>query len=352
MTDAQYQSTNVQDSLQHLRDSFEQAMGGIKISRPGRVPGKQALHSKKRQLRLQANTDMDMLHQRVQDLTTLINDLRSSVARLENAEKAFDNASRAIFTVMGANSVVNDDGGWTEVSLKPSSIYRSTDSTSSAPPVLPQLARYYEAVGDLKIMRERLQDLRIERQEQWERHTLLVDQEGFSGPSDEDFTNEWRQNLEIAEEDLRFANNAVADTRQSCLDAQISIPTWAAISLSSYASDEEPRVPHHVEPLGSLNGSLTRNAPSRSLIDGVKVVPVISGQPVHYNSSPLLTPPIEQSNTHEKVNNWLESVRHEVMTTATSEQGDHKKIDAQNSFEHFVTDAHNTNCISSPASLM
>lgn len=249
-TEAQYRCANIQDSLHHLRNSFEEATREKKVSQPGNVAGKPVPRTKRRQLRLQANADMDMLYQRIQDLTALMEDLESYDVRIENAEKAFDNASRAIYTAVEVNSLISDNGGWTEVSLEPSSIYRSERSTSSASSVLPELAKYYDAVGDLKIMRERLHDLLMERQEQWERHVLLVDQEGFSGPNDVDFNNEWRQNFEVAERDLHCAKSAVKNTRQSCLDAKISIPAWAAISMSSNAMDDEPRIPHSVEPLG------------------------------------------------------------------------------------------------------
>jgi hypothetical protein len=348
-TEAQYRCANIQDSLHHLRSSFEEATREKKISQPGSVAEKPVPRTKKRQLRLQATTDMDMLHQQVQDLTALMEDLKSYDVRIENAEKAFDNASRAIYTAVEASSLISDDGGWTEVSLKPSSMYRSERSTSSASSVLPELAKYYDAVGDLKIMRERLHDLLMERQEQWERHIMLVDQEGFSGPSDEDFNNEWRQSLEVAERDLRCAKNAVVDTRQSCLDAQIPIPAWATISMSSNAADDEPRIPHSVEPLGSLRSAITRNTPALPLIDGLRVVSVIFGQPVQRTGSPLLTPPIDRSIIREKVDHWLDNVEEAIATT--SGKGDHDRIDAGQSFGHPVFNSQEAGCMSSPASL-
>jgi hypothetical protein len=348
--EAQYRCANIQDSLHHLRDSFEKATREKKVSQPADVAGKLVPSTKKRQLRLQANVDMDMLHQRVQDLTALMEDLKNYDSRVENAERAFDNASRAIYTALEANSLVSDDGGWTEASLKPSSMYRSERSTSSASSVLPELAMYCDTVGDLKIMRERLHDLLMERQEQWERHVILADQEGFHGPNNEDFNKEWRQSLEIAEKDLHRAKNVVVETRQSCLDAQIPIPTWAAISISSNATDEEPRVPHGVEPLGPLKSTIARDTPIHPLVDGVRVVSVISSQPVHRTGSPLLTPPINQAIIREKVDSWLDSVEEEVIAT-TSEQGDHERLDARRYFEYHVIDPQQVGWLSSPGSL-
>lgn len=349
-TEAQYRCDNIQDSLHHLRSSFEKATQQEKISQPGSVAAKPVPRTKKRQLRVQANADMDMLHQRVQELTALMEDLKGYDLRVENAEKAFDNASRAIYTALGANSLVSDDGGWTEVSLKPSSMYRSEHSTSSALSVLPELATYYDAVGDLKIMRERLHELLMERQEQWERHVLLLDQEGFPGPNDDDFNKQWRQSLDIAEKDLQRAKKVVIQTRQSCLDARISIPPWAAISISSNATDKEPRVPHSVEPLGSLKSAIVRDTPDHPLVDGVRVVSMISGQRAQRAGSPLLTPPINQSTIREKVDRWLNNVEEEAVAT-TSEKGDHNRLDARQPFEHLVVNQQKVGWMSSPGSL-
>jgi hypothetical protein len=349
-TEVQHRCDNIQDSLHHLRDSFAKATRQGKISQPGSVAVKPVPRTKNRQSRLQANADMDMLHQRVQELTALMEDLKSYDRRVENAEKAFDNASRAIYTALGANSLVSDDGGWTEVSLKPSSMYRSERSISSAVSVLPELAMYYDAVGDLRIMRERLHELLMERQEQWERHVLLVDQEGFSGPNDDDFNKEWRQSIETAEKDLHRAKNVVIETRQSCLDAEISIPPWAAISISSNATDEEPRVPHSVEPLDSLESVIERDTPTQPLVDGVRVVSIISGRRAQRAGSPLLTPPINQSIIRAKVDSWLDNVEEEAIVT-TSEQGDPERLDMRQSFEHPIVDPQKVGWMSSPGSL-
>lgn len=349
--EVQYRCNNIQDSLHHLRESFEQAIRNGKASQPGSVTVKSKGRSRRRHMRSQANSDMDVLHARVKDLNLLMEDLNGHDRHVENAEKAFDNASRAMFTALHANTLVRDDYGWTEASLKPSSAYRSLLSTSSGPPMLPQLAEYYDAVSDLKIMRERLNDLRVERQEQWERRVLLVDQEAFFGPSDDDFHSEWRQSLEIAEKDLRCANDAVMNTRQACIDVQISIPSWAAISLSSYATDEDPRAPHRAEPLGSLNSVVVADTPAPQIATGVKVISTISAHDLPRGSSPLLTPPINQSTVREKVDRWLENIQEEVVTTTTSEHGTPDGTNFWNANRRLDVGLRGGKCLSSPASL-
>jgi hypothetical protein len=119
--------------------------------------------------------------------------------------------------------------------------------------------------------------------------------------------------------------------------------------MSSNAADDEPRIPHSVEPLGSLRSAITRNTPALPLIDGLRVVSVISGQPVQRTGSPLLTPPIDRSIIREKVDHWLDNVEEAIATT--SGKGDHDRIDAGQSFGHPVFNSQEAGCMSSPASL-
>lgn len=245
----------------------------------------------------------------MQHFTTLMDQTKGHGRLLEKATEAFDNAALAMFTAFHGNQVSNDDDGvLPHVSFEASSEYDSIDPASppSFTPVIPQLDRYYDAVGNFKIMRERLSDVSIERQEQSERRAMMADQGQVAEQSDEDFSAEWHRILDAAEEDLRDAREAVEDARQACDADSIDIPVWAQMSLSDTAPEQ--LVWDSTQAVSPPNSNPANSAATPHLHLGMAATSIISGNLLAPTVSPLHTPPPNDSLATEKVLHWRQEV--------------------------------------------
>lgn len=225
---------------------------------------------------------------------------------LERATDAFDNAALAMFTALHGNEVTIDDGVLPVTFLGASSENNSIDPATPDTPLIPQLDRYYDAVGNFEIMRKRLTDLYMERQEQWERRVMMADQEQVIEQSDEDFSAEWRRMLGVAEEDLRVAREVVEDARKSCDADNIDIPMWAQVSLSVTAPEQ--LVWDSTQAVSPPNSNPANSAVIRYLHPGMAATSIASGNLLAPIVSPLRTPPPDDNRATEKVLNWRQAV--------------------------------------------
>lgn len=331
MLELQYQWTNCQHSLEYLQSSTDQARRSPKNRKRVTPASRRAARTIEDYEQVQE--DVDTLAQRMQHVTTLMDQTKGHDRLLERTTRAFDNAALAMFTALRGNEVMvdddDDDAVLPDVSLKASSECNSIDppNSFSTAPVIPQLDRYYDAVGNFKIMRERLSDLYIERQEQWERRAIMADQEQVAEQSDEDFIAEWRQMLDAAEEDLRVAGEVVEDARKACDADNIDIPMWAQMSLS--ATGPEQLAWDSTQAVSPPNSNPAKSAVIRHLHPGMAATSVASGNLLAPIVSPMRTPPPNDSLAIEKILHWRQEVadRNHTLNEVSGTILDNRSID-------------------------
>lgn len=301
----QYQWGNCEHSFNYLQASSRPAKQNVSADKV--VPTiKSTTRSKKR--RAQIQSDIEVLGSRMQRVTELMDDIKGHDRHVGKATDAFDNAARAMFTALRGNQAAKDDDVWGDVSLQPSSAFNSVLSAAPTSHVTTQLDRFYDAVANLKIMRERFSDFSMEQQEQWERRVLMADQEQVLEQGDEDFSREWQQKLDVAEEDLRNARNTVRDARQACVDEGIAIPAWAEVSLSDIVPEQLPWSSSQAGAVSPPNSRPANSIHMHRLIPELRATSIASGNVLQPNISPLRTPTTNDLKSQERVRQWIEDV--------------------------------------------
>jgi hypothetical protein len=81
----------------------------------------------------------------------------------------------------------------------------------------------------LRNMEERIGELQIEQQEQWERRGLMEDQGRLLDQCRDESLRDWEETLSMAQQDWELARESLVSARRSCEDTGIVIPIWAEI---------------------------------------------------------------------------------------------------------------------------
>jgi hypothetical protein len=76
-------------------------------------------------------------------------------------------------------------------------------------------------------MSERIGDLQVEKQEQWERRGLEEDQGQLLDQNEDEFLRAWSDTLKPAYNNYETAKAAVKESRELCDRNNIDIPSWA-----------------------------------------------------------------------------------------------------------------------------
>lgn len=196
-----------------------------------------------RKLHTKIQADLDILNTKIETVEQLMEELRVGDRRTERAEQSLDNSSRALISAIQRSDVVQNDihgdDDLSDVSLAPTSEFGSEALVPPSPPMAPQLLQFYSAVSNYKIMRERLFDLDVERQEQWDRRLLLADQDQVLDQNDDEFTAMWQETFLGPESDFQDARTALQQARKSCLNANIAIPALQDLQIPESEGDEQ-----------------------------------------------------------------------------------------------------------------
>lgn len=111
----------------------------------------------------------------------------------------------------------------------------SASVCGSIEPIPEELETYYVAVSTMRMMRERLDDLQGEKQEQWERRALMEDMGISPEQTDHDFSATWDDTLAEAYHDFKEAQKAVEKARDNVM---CEIPSWAQVELMEITEED------------------------------------------------------------------------------------------------------------------
>jgi hypothetical protein len=299
------------DNFQYILDRLQRSLRALNSGARG---GKTELapKSKARLKRLEGrlHTDAEELSGHIQSTVLLMSLLREGDRHAEEVGNALHNSLQALSNALRRNESDQDDNDpmYTSASLVPAPSSRSEVSNSTRPPMADELAKFCDAVGDFKIMRERIDELHLEKQEQEERKEFLGDQELKLEKRNENFLLNWHQSLAEAKNDLQEAEVIVSRARQVCEDAGISIPLWAETNPAFSDVYQEYNTPAQ---LATINPPMFVVLP-RSSGHGVGSS-INSSEPAPVDASSLMFNPLnEQPSSDEKIANWIQSVQPDV----------------------------------------
>lgn len=303
--------------LQLNLDRFQGTLNRYMVKSNGSTTGSSTKKPGSRLKKLQAEMQLDAeaITGQIQAMNAQMVELREQDRRLQHAEDAFDNATRAMFTALRRERLLNDDENsdtTSEISLAPSSAFRSITSAALAPPISPDLEEYYKAVSEMRNMQERFHWLIAERDEQWERRAMLEEQGQCLDQTDDEFIKAWEKQLDEAEANYEDAGAAVESARRVCETADIVIPDWA--EDSSVNADNKQQ---HFYPLHEATIIPPNIEPPPQLFDGM--VPETLPQD---HSSPTSSSHIVRQLKEKRVSEWVEDV---VPSGAFVSLGDSKK---------------------------
>lgn len=294
---------NLQYSMSRLQDSVSSL-----VNKDGAVKPK-ASHDRPRtrlkKLRSSVHLDAEELGTRIENLLALTTEVQSTERALGEAERSFDNARQVMSSALRRQNILDFDDSQPDVALIPtlSQSYSSCSVVASA--TATELKTYYTAVGRLKNMRERLSDLQIEKEEQWDRRMLLEDQGQFLEQTEEEFNLAWGGTLESAIAAFQEAHSTVKEARKVCVEAGVTIPSWAEVDSVGDELDTEQQgalLQVHSHPEGAPSSVL----PSADRIEqrcATTALPL-----PHDQETPASTSPVHHAFNDERVARWIQEI--------------------------------------------
>jgi hypothetical protein len=222
-----HQLDNFQYILDRLQKSVRALNSGVTSGKPELAPKKSKVRFKRLEARLRS--DAEELTKHIQSTVLLMTRLEEGERHAEKVGDALGNSLQAMSTALRRNGFNQDEEDLmhTSVSLISTPSPRSEESNDARSPMADELANFCDAVGNFKVMRERIDELYHEKHEQEERRDFLGDQERKLEKSSEKFLRSWHQSLATAEINLQQAEEAVKGAREVCEAAEVSIPPWA-----------------------------------------------------------------------------------------------------------------------------
>lgn len=349
---------NLQESAEHLSAWPSAQKSGATVKKP---------KAQLRKLHTKIRTDLDTLNTKMETVEQLMEALRVRDRRTERAERALDNSSRALISAIQRSDVVQNDihgdEDLSDISLAPSSNFGSEALVPTSPPMAPQLLQFYNAVSNYKIMRERLFDLDVERQEQWERRLLLADQDQILEQTDDQFTAMWQETFLGPESDFRDARTTLQQARELCLDANIAIPALQDLQIPDAEGDEQPHSVSQEEPSTNLSShqsiraadipNVTLNRPSsqhelppQSSDTVADPLPLEFAQMEELDDSSPSSPLAVNGRLAERVFEWID---HTIDLNAVNQSlGDHNPLPQHESSNVIASVGGNYSCMTQP----
>jgi hypothetical protein len=293
---------NLQYSIARLETSIGDLMKHVIVAKPS--TSRKRSQSLLKKLESSVHLDTEELRARIKGLNALTAEMRMNERAVEKAEHSFRNAHQAAFTAFRRRKLINVDAIGSDVSLVPTPLRSPVASSAGAIDTVDELEVYYAAVGTLKNMRERIWDLQAEQQEQWERRGLLEDQGHVLEQNDEEFMLAWDKQLKVANKDFEEARTAVEDARKACIQANITIPSWAEVN--SVGDELEPGgrdspIQEAVSPPNSVPAHHLDNFTEQDAISAKERL-------LHDRGSPLSTPPAYNSLIRDRVDRWMTEI--------------------------------------------
>ena len=139
---------------------------GITDKKSESAPKKSKVRLKRLEGRLR--TDAEELTGHTESTVMLISQLRDSERHVNETGNAFHNSFQAMSTALRLNGFLSADDRHMheEVLLIPTPTSGSENSDAATSPMTEELAFFCDAVGTFKIMRERIDELHLEKHEQ------------------------------------------------------------------------------------------------------------------------------------------------------------------------------------------
>jgi hypothetical protein len=306
------------DSFQYILDRLQKSVGalnsGVTSGKPELVPEKSKVSLKRLEGRLRS--DAEELTRHIQSTVLLMTRLEEGERHAEEVGDALGNSLQAMSTALRRNGFSQDDEDLmhTSVSLISTPSPRSEESDNGRSPMAEELANFCDAVGNFKVMRERIDELHLEKHEQEERRDFLGDQELKLEKGSEKFLLRWHQSLATAKKDLQQAEEAVKHARKLCEAAEVSIPSWAEPDQAfdeGYQENTDPVQYATLSPPASIMLQHSSGNPvgSSTNSSGVVMVAASSQMSNSLQEFDLLKNPTAPD---DKVARWIEDVQLDV----------------------------------------
>jgi hypothetical protein len=289
------------DNVEHHLDRLQESVGLLLEKPQAAHPDDSPKKPRARRKRLQSTASLDFkaLKSQVLVLNLILEDLRESDRKHEEALESFDNAIQAMSTALRKRGLVTYDDAGPDIFLAPTPSAQSIGEVETSPPIPGELEAYYAAVSELRNMSERIGDLQVEKQEQEVRRGLEEDQGQRLDQTDDEFLRTWSKTLEVAFNDYETARTAALTARETCKREHVEIPPWARVNSEGDQADLK-----HDDALDQGMVSPPNSIPANSRVAKMDASEAL----LHDHGSPLATPPINNSLTTEMVSRWVESV--------------------------------------------
>jgi hypothetical protein len=304
----QHQLDNFQYILDRLQSSVGALTSGVTGGRPEPAPKRPKGRLKKLERRFR--TDAEELTRHIQSTAMLMTRMREGDRHVEEVGDALHNSLQAMSTTLRRNESDQDDHGLmhTSVSLVPTPPSSSIGSNAARFPMADELAKFCDAVANFKIMRERIDELHLEKQEQEQRRDFLGDQELKLEKRNERFLLTWNESLANAEMEFKEAEAAVSRARKLCEDANVLIPPWAETNPAFSEIYQEYNIPAQLATIDLPEGVILPRSSDAGVGSSMN-----SSEPVLLDALSLMSNPFsEHPSSDDKIANWIESVEPDV----------------------------------------
>jgi len=304
----QHRLDNFQYILGRLQSSVEALTSGVTGRKTGSAPKRSKARLKRLEGRLLA--DVEELTGHIQSTVLLMSRMRAGDRHVGEMTDALHNSLQAMSTALRRHKCSPDDDGivHTSVSLVPTPSFRSVESNAARSPMVDELAKFCDAVANFKIMRERIDELYFERQEQEQRRDFLGDQELKLEKRNEKFLLTWHQSLANAEMEYQEAEAAVSHARKVCEDANVSIPLWAETDPALSEVYQDYDIPAQLASADFPEGVVPQRSSEPEASSSAN-----SSEPVLIDASSLMLNPLnDQPSTGDKIAHWIEGVEPDV----------------------------------------
>jgi hypothetical protein len=183
--------------------------------------------TRRKKLQTTVILDVEALVGQIQALNFISEEFREGDRKQDGTEKSCDNAAQALSTALRKRGLVSDEDVGSDVFLAPTPKAQSVSSIDTSPSIPAELQAYYAAISLSRNMSERIGDLQVEKQEQWERRGLEEDQGQLLDQNEDEFLRAWSDTLKPAYNNYETAKAAVKESRELCDRNNIDIPSWA-----------------------------------------------------------------------------------------------------------------------------
>jgi hypothetical protein len=298
---------NLRQHLGRLQDSIELLVDEPSANATDSNASPRKPRARRKKLRSDVRLDLQASLDQVQALDELTEELREYDRKQEDAERSFDNAVQTMSTKLRQRKLIPENETALEVSLAPTITSMSEHHSETSPPIAAELAAYYDAIGMLKVMAERVGELQVEQQEQWERRGVMEDQGQVLDQSEDEFLRSWNDTLDVAYKDFTAAQADVEKARQNCDAMSIAIPAWADVdSVGEKADEPSDDAPDQgmVSPPNSIPGN-SQPVPRILQPPLHRGLPLVTEETLlHDRGSPLATPP-HNPVAKDRVARWI-----------------------------------------------